>query len=171
MISGNDGGATVTFDGGKTWSSIMNQPTAQFYRVVTDNLFPYRIYGGQQDNSTVAIASQSFQGGIGVDDFYAVGGGESAHIAFDPDNPRLVYATTINGTLTEYDRDTRDPAHDHSVSGDGLRQRLTGPEIPGQLECAGGDFAPRSQHRLLWYANSAEEHGSRLPPGPRSVAT
>jgi hypothetical protein len=97
----------VTFDGGKTWSSIMNQPTAQFYRVVTDNLFPYRIYGGQQDNSTVAIASQSFQGGIGVDDFFAVGGGESAHIAFDPEDPRLVYATTINGTLTEYDRDTQ----------------------------------------------------------------
>jgi photosystem II stability/assembly factor-like uncharacterized protein len=106
MISGNDGGATVTFDGGKTWSSIMNQPTAQFYRVITDNLFPYRIYGGQQDNSTVAIASQSFQGGIGIDDFFAVGGGESAHIAFDPDDPRLIYATTINGTLTEYDRDT-----------------------------------------------------------------
>ncbi len=106
MINGNDGGATVTFDGGKTWSSIMNQPTAQFYRVATDNLFPYRIYGGQQDNSTVAIASQSFNGGIGVRDYYAVGGGESAHIAFDPDNPRLVYATTINGTLTEYDRDT-----------------------------------------------------------------
>ena len=106
MINGNDGGATITFDGAKTWSSIQNQPTAQFYRVSTDNLFPYRIYGGQQDNSTVAIASRSFRGGIGADDFYAVGGGESAHIAFDPDNPRLVYATTINGTLTEYDRDT-----------------------------------------------------------------
>jgi photosystem II stability/assembly factor-like uncharacterized protein len=106
MINGNDGGATVTFDGAKTWSSIMNQPTAQIYRVATDNRFPYRIYGGQQDNSTVAIASESLQGGIGVDDYYAVGGGESAHVAFDPENPRLVYATTINGTLTEYDRDT-----------------------------------------------------------------
>lgn len=106
MINANDGGATITFDGAKTWSSIINQPTAQFYRVVTDNLFPYRIYGGQQDNSTVAIASRSFNGGIGVNDFFAVGGGESAHIAFDPNNPRLVYATTINGTLTEYDRDT-----------------------------------------------------------------
>ena len=106
MINANDGGATITFDGAKTWSSIQNQPTAQFYRVSTDNLYPYRIYGGQQDNSTVAIASHSFRGGIGVDDFYAVGGGESAHIAFDPDDPRLVYATTINGTLTEYDRDT-----------------------------------------------------------------
>ena len=107
MINANDGGATITFDGAKTWSSIQNQPTAQFYRVSTDNLYPYRIYGGQQDNSTVAIASHSFQGGIGADDYYAVGGGESAHIAFDPDDPRLVYATTINGTLTEYDRDTQ----------------------------------------------------------------
>jgi len=107
IINGNDGGATVTFDGGETWSSIVNQPTAQFYRVSTDNQFPYRIYGGQQDNSTVAIASQSFQGGIGRDDFYAVGGGESAHIAFDPDDPRLIYATTINGTLTEYDVETQ----------------------------------------------------------------
>ena len=102
LINGNDGGATVSFDGGKTWSSIDNQPTAQFYRVNTDNQSPYRLYGGQQDNSTVSIASAAWDGGIGRDDFYAVGGGESAHIAFDPDDPTLVYATTINGTLTEY---------------------------------------------------------------------
>ncbi|MBT8072914.1 MAG: glycosyl hydrolase [Xanthomonadales bacterium] len=107
MINGNDGGATVTFDGGETWSSIMNQPTAQFYRVTTDNLNPFRIYGGQQDNSTVAIASESHSGGIGVDDYFAVGGGESAHIAFDKDDPTLIYATTINGTLTEYDHATK----------------------------------------------------------------
>ena len=107
MINGNDGGATVSFDGGKTWSSIMNQPTAQFYRVTTDNLKPFRIYGGQQDNSTVAIASESFDGGIGVADYFSVGGGESAHIAFDPEDPTLIYATTINGTLTEYDHSTR----------------------------------------------------------------
>jgi len=103
MINANDGGATITFDGGKSWSSIMNQPTAQFYRVNTDNQFPYRIYAGQQDNSTVAILSQTYDDGIGNSDFYTVGGGESAHITFDPDDPRLVYATTINGTLTEYD--------------------------------------------------------------------
>ncbi len=107
FINANDGGATVTFDGGKTWSSIMNQPTAQFYRVTTDNLKPFRIYGGQQDNTTVAIASESLYGGIGVADYYDVGGGESAHIAFDPDDPTLIYATTINGTLTEYDHSTR----------------------------------------------------------------
>jgi photosystem II stability/assembly factor-like uncharacterized protein len=107
MINANDGGATVTFDGGKTWSSIMNQPTAQFYRVTTDNLNPFRIYAGQQDNTTVGIASRSEYGGIGVEDYFDVGGGESAHIAFDPDDPTLIYATTINGTLTEYDHSTR----------------------------------------------------------------
>ena len=107
MALADDGGATITFDGGKTWSSIMNQPTAQFYRVITDNMSPYRIYGGQQDNSTVAITSESFTGGIGVDDYYSVGGGESAHIAFDENNPKLVYATTINGTLTEMDTENR----------------------------------------------------------------
>jgi photosystem II stability/assembly factor-like uncharacterized protein len=106
MINGNDGGATITFDGGETWSSIMNQPTAQFYRVSTDNQVPFRIYGGQQDNTTMSIASRSLYGGIGVADYYDVGGGESAHIAFDPDDPRLIYATTINGTLTEYDHET-----------------------------------------------------------------
>ncbi len=107
MINGNDGGATVTFDGGESWSSIMNQPTAQFYRVITDNQTPYRIYGGQQDNSTVAIASETYDSGIGHDDYFAVGGGESAHIAFDAENPRLIYATTINGTLTEYDHENK----------------------------------------------------------------
>jgi len=106
MINGNDGGATITFDGGQTWSTQANQPTAQFYRVSTDNQVPFRIYGGQQDNSTVSIASRSLYGGIGVADYYDVGGGESAHIAFDPDNPRLIYATSINGTLTEYDHET-----------------------------------------------------------------
>jgi len=107
MALADDGGGAITYDGGKTWSSIMNQPTAQFYRVITDNMMPYRIYGGQQDNSTVAITSESFTGGIGVDDYYSVGGGESAHITFDENNPKLVYATTINGTLTEIDTENR----------------------------------------------------------------
>ncbi len=107
MINANDGGATITFDGGETWSSIMNQPTGQFYRVTTDNQTPFRIYGGQQDNTTVSIASESYYQGIGVEDYFDVGGGESAHIAFDPDDPTLIYATTINGTLTEYDHSTR----------------------------------------------------------------
>ncbi|MEM9314755.1 MAG: glycosyl hydrolase [Pseudomonadota bacterium] len=107
FINGNDGGANVTFDGGETWSSIENQPTAQLYRIITDNQHPYRLYAGQQDNSTISIASAAWDGGIGVEDYYAVGGGESAHIAFDPDDPTLIYATTINGTLTEYNHANR----------------------------------------------------------------
>ncbi|MEM8921575.1 MAG: glycosyl hydrolase, partial [Pseudomonadota bacterium] len=103
FINANDGGATVTFDGGESWSSIYNQPTAQFYRVNADNLMPYTVYGGQQDNSTIAITSDDFDGDIGPDNYSTVGGGESAHIAFDVDNPRLIYATTINSTLTEFD--------------------------------------------------------------------
>ena len=107
MINGNDGGATITFDGGETWSSIQNQPTAQFYRVITDRQTPWRLYGGQQDNSTVSIAAWAWDGAIGRDDYHAVGGGESAHIAFDPDDPTLIYATTINGTLTEFNEATQ----------------------------------------------------------------
>lgn len=107
MINGNDGGATVTFDGGKSWSSLNNQPTAQFYRVITDNQSPYRVYGGQQDNSTVSLPSETYDRGIGLDDFYPVGGGESAHITFDENDPRLIYATSINGTLTEYNHETK----------------------------------------------------------------
>ncbi len=106
MINGNDGGATVTLDGGDTWSTQMNQPTAQLYRVSTDRRFPYFIYGGQQDNTTIAIASRSPRGGIGRESWTPVGGGESAHIAFDPDDPRLVYATSINATIDEYDVET-----------------------------------------------------------------
>ena len=107
MILANDGGATVTFNGGQTWSTQNNQPTAQFYRVQVDNQFPYRLYAGQQDNSTVSIASRALGAGIGVRDWYAVAGGESAFLAFDPDNPKKVYGTSIQGFIDVWDRDTR----------------------------------------------------------------
>ncbi|MHC4989929.1 MAG: VPS10 domain-containing protein [Planctomycetota bacterium] len=106
MINGNDGGANVSLDGGKSWSTQQNQPTAQFYRVIADNRFPYWVYGGQQDNTTVAIASRTLTSGIGPADWHAIGGGESAHVAFDPDDPTLVYATSIVGWITEHDRTT-----------------------------------------------------------------
>jgi photosystem II stability/assembly factor-like uncharacterized protein len=106
MINGNDGGANVTFNGGESWSTQGNQPTAQFYRVDTDATFPYTIYGGQQDNSTVAIRSAA-PGGIGVTDWHAVSGCESAHLAFDPDNPRYVYGGCYQGIIGEWDAVTR----------------------------------------------------------------
>lgn len=107
MINGNDGGATVTLDGGKTWSSEDNQPTGQIYRVNTDAQYPYWVYGSQQDNTSVAIASATPRGGITTSDWYSVGGCESAHIAFDPANPRYLYAGCYQGAITEFDRVTQ----------------------------------------------------------------
>jgi photosystem II stability/assembly factor-like uncharacterized protein len=108
LINGNDGGATISTDGGASWSSIMNQPTAQFYHVVADNRFPYWLYGAQQDNSTVGIASASASGGIDQSDFYAVGGGESGYIAPDPTDPEIVYAGSYGGDISRYDHHTEE---------------------------------------------------------------
>jgi photosystem II stability/assembly factor-like uncharacterized protein len=108
LINGNDGGATISNDGGETWSSIYNQPTSQFYHVTTDNRFPYYIYGAQQDNSTVAIASASASGAIDRPDWYAVGGGESGYIAPDPTDPEIVYAGSYGGEITRYDHRTHE---------------------------------------------------------------
>lgn len=108
MIDANDGGANVTYNGGKSWSSQKNQPTAQFYRVNTDNRFPYHVYGGQQDNSTVAIANRTSDSGIGWKDWYPVSGCESAYLAFDPDDPTLVYGGCYQGIINEYNHDTKE---------------------------------------------------------------
>ncbi len=102
MILGNDGGACITFNGGKSWSSQNNQPTAQFYRVIADQQFPYHIYGGQQDNSTVCIASKTRFGNISDEDWFPVAGGESAFLAFDPEDPEMVYGTSIQGFIDSY---------------------------------------------------------------------
>ncbi|HLV94263.1 MAG TPA: hypothetical protein VKS44_03655 [Candidatus Acidoferrales bacterium] len=104
MIEGDDGGATVTTDGGKTWTTEDNQPTAQFYHVATDNQFLYRLYGAQQDNSTVSIASRSDNGAITDADFYDVGGGESGFVVPDPRNPNIVYAGSYDGLITRFDK-------------------------------------------------------------------
>ncbi len=93
MIVGNDGGATISNNYGKTWSSIYNQPTAQFYHVSADNLFDYHIYGAQQDNSTVAIATRTRHRDISSADYASTGGGESASIFISPGDPNFVYAT------------------------------------------------------------------------------
>src|SRR5256885_877835 len=114
MIEGNDGGATVSFDGGTTWSTVDNQPTAQFYHVATDDQFPYRIYGAQQDNSTVSIPIRPDDGAITLRDWHAVAGGESGYIAPQPGDPGIVFAGTYMGTLTRYDHRTRQ-ARDVSV--------------------------------------------------------
>ncbi len=107
LINGNDGGGTVSLDGGKSWSSIMNQPTSQFYHVITDNQWPYRLYGAQQDNSTVSIASRSDFGAIGERDWWPVAGCENAHIAVDPRNPSITYGGCYTGMLSRHDNRTQ----------------------------------------------------------------
>ncbi|HEX8724672.1 MAG TPA: glycosyl hydrolase [Gemmatimonadaceae bacterium] len=106
MINGNDGGATVTLDGGTSWSTQDDQPTAQIYRVNTDHQYPYWVYGAEQDNTTIAIPSAS-PGGIGAGDWYPVSGCESSHLVFDPDDPRYIYGDCYQGILEEFDRQTR----------------------------------------------------------------
>jgi hypothetical protein len=106
MINSNDGGANVSNNGGRSWSTQRNQPTAQFYRVTTDNLFPYNVYGGQQDNSAIAIASRTRGGGIGWKDWYSVAGCESAFLAFDPDNPVEVYGGCYQGIIDRWVKET-----------------------------------------------------------------
>jgi len=106
MIEANDGGANVSDDGGGTWSAQNNQPTAQFYRVTTDDVFPYRIYGAQQDNSTVRIRHRTGGRGIGERDWEPTAGGESGHLAPDPENADVVYGGSYGGYLTRLDHAT-----------------------------------------------------------------
>ena len=104
MIQSNDGGANVSKDGGQTWSRQDNQPTAQMYRVSTDDDFPYRLLGGQQDNSAVRIRSRSASGSsIGRRDWEPTAGGESGHIVAQPGRPDVVYGGSYGGYLLRYD--------------------------------------------------------------------
>ncbi|WP_411029626.1 VPS10 domain-containing protein [Spongiimicrobium sp. 3-5] len=108
MINSNDGGANVSNNKGKSWSTQRNQPTSQFYRVITDNLVPYNVYGGQQDNSAIAIASRTNGEGVGWKDWYSVAGCESAYLAFDPDNPEVVFGGCYQGIIEKWVRASRE---------------------------------------------------------------
>ncbi len=99
LINSNDGGATVSIDGGRTWSTQENQPTAEIYRLDVDRRWPYWVYGAQQDNSTIAVPSNN------IGEPYPVGGGESGYIAVDPRNPNIVYAGSYGGAVSRMDRD------------------------------------------------------------------
>jgi hypothetical protein len=111
MIEGNDGGACVSFNGGQSWSTIYNQPTAQFYHVCADDQQPYRVYGSQQDNWAISLPSQSHRGAISTIDWVQPGGGESGYIAVKPGDPAIVVGGSIGtgpgmGRLIHYDHRT-----------------------------------------------------------------
>ncbi|MGB6482776.1 MAG: hypothetical protein WBE86_04740 [Candidatus Acidiferrales bacterium] len=139
MVNGNDGGATVTFDGGKSWSSENNQATGQFYTVRADNGFPYRVYGAQQDDTTVSISSDSIMNSRsvpGMDSapaFEAVGGGESGYVVPDLQDPNIVYAGAFWGLLTRFDRR------------DGIARNISvWPDYPG------GRTGAQQKYRFQW---------------------
>ena len=106
LIIADDGGAQVSYNAGETWTTYHNQPTAQFYRVTTDNSFPYRIYVAQQDNSTLRVNHRSSGRGISEDDWEPTAGGESAHIAIDPLDNDIVYGGSYGGFLTRVNHKT-----------------------------------------------------------------
>ncbi|NIR51609.1 glycosyl hydrolase [candidate division KSB1 bacterium] len=108
MILGDDGGAQITFNGGESWTTYHNQPTAQFYRVTTDNHFPYRIYGAQQDNSTVRILHRSSGRTIDERDWEPTAGGESGWLAPHPVNPDIVYGGSYGGFLMRLNHETHE---------------------------------------------------------------
>jgi len=106
MINSNDGGTNITFNGGESWTRQDQQPTAQFYRVITDNKVPYHVYGGQQDNSAIGIASRTNGRGITWKDWYSVAGCESAYLAFDPDDPQTIFGGCYQGIIDRWSRST-----------------------------------------------------------------
>jgi photosystem II stability/assembly factor-like uncharacterized protein len=106
MIGGNDGGANISLNGGETWSTEQNQPTAQIYHIATDDQFPFRLYGDQQDNTSLSVATAGREGGVGIQDWYEVGGGESGFIVPDPTDPNIVYGGGYDAEITRYDHRT-----------------------------------------------------------------
>ncbi|HSR59492.1 MAG TPA: hypothetical protein VLL47_02000, partial [Robiginitalea sp.] len=135
LANANDGGANISYNGGQSWSTQENQPTAQFYRVITDNRFPYYVYGGQQDNSAIAIASRTNGAGIDWKDWYSVAGCESAYLAFDPDNPELIFGGCYQGIIEKWVAATRD-----------------GKEIKEYPELSLGNPPNRHRYRYNWNA-------------------
>ncbi|MGZ8468428.1 MAG: VPS10 domain-containing protein [Gemmatirosa sp.] len=107
MINANDGGANVSLNGGRSWSTQDNQPTAQFYRATLDERFPFWIYGGQQDNTSLAVASRTGDAGIEQNDWLVTGGCESAFPGVDARNPKIVYGGCYQGLIDAFDLETR----------------------------------------------------------------
>jgi len=135
MIVSNDGGVTVSLDGGKNWTPQNNQPTAQFYHVATDTRTPYFVYGAQQDNTTIAIASRSDSDSIDRPDWYQVGGGEAGYVQPYPPDPNIVYAGDYQGLVTRFDKRTGQ-----------MKNIAIHPEI------SDGQGAAKLEHRFQWTA-------------------
>ncbi len=135
MINANDGGSNVSYNGGRSWSTQANQPTAEMYRVTVDDQFPYRVYGCQQDNSCVSLPSRTSSGGIARHHWYVIGGCESGHVAVDPRNPKVTYSGCYGGQIGRYDHETGQE-----------REIMTYPQL------AVGQAAKDLKYRFQWNA-------------------
>ncbi|MES2881950.1 MAG: glycosyl hydrolase, partial [Bacteroidota bacterium] len=164
MIVADDGGAQVSFDGGGNWSTYMNQPTAQFYRVSTDNSFPYRILGAQQDNSTLRIKSRTTGTAITDRDWEVTAGNESGYVIADPLNPDIVYGGNYGGYLSRLDHKTGEnravspwPDNPMGAGADVLKYRFQwnfpiffSPHNPKRLYAAGNVLFATENEGATW---------------------
>lgn len=164
MVVADDGGAQVSFDGGNNWSTYENQPTAQFYRVSTDNSFPYRILGAQQDNTTVRIKSSTYGNSISTDDWQSTAGAESGYVVSDPLNPDIVYGGNYGGYLSRLDHRTDEnraisvwPDNPMGAGADVLKFRFQwnfpiffSPHNPKRLYCAGNALFVTENEGASW---------------------
>ena len=170
MIVGDDGGAQISFDGGDNWSTYNNQPTAQFYRVTTDNSFPYRILGAQQDNSTVRIKSRTYGGSISDQDWQPTAGSESGYVVADPLNPEIVYGGNYGGYISRLDHKTGEnraisvwPDNPMGAGADVLKYRFQwnfpiffSPHNPKKLYSAGNVLFATENEGASWEAISPD---------------
>lgn len=170
MIVADDGGAQVSFDGGNNWSNYNNQPTAQFYRVSTDNSFPFRILAAQQDNSTVRIKSRTTGAGITEQDWEPTAGAESGYVVADPNNPDIVYGGNYGGYLSRLDHKTGEnraitvwPDNPMGAGADVQKYRFQwnfpvffSPNNPKKLYCAGNVLFATEDEGQTWTALSPD---------------
>ena len=164
MVVADDGGAQVSFDGGNNWSTYLNQPTSQIYRVSTDNSFPYRILGAQQDNSTIRIKSSTYGAAVTEDDWEPTAGSESGYVVADPTNPDIVYGGNYGGYLSRLDHRTGEnraitvwPDNPMGAGADVLKYRFQwnfpiffSPHNPKRLYCAGNALFVTENEGASW---------------------
>ena len=164
MIVADDGGAQVSFDEGQNWSTYMNQPTAQLYRVSTDNAFPYRVLAAQQDNSTLRLRSSTYGSYITEQDWEPTAGSESGYVVADPLNPNIVYGGNYGGYLSRFDHSTGEnraitvwPDNPMGAGADVLKYRFQwnfpiffSPHDPKKLYCAGNALFVTTNEGASW---------------------
>jgi photosystem II stability/assembly factor-like uncharacterized protein len=178
MILGVDQGAIVSVDAGRTWTSWYNQPTGQFYHVSTDNLFPYRVYGAQQDSGTASVLSRSNYGEILLQDWYSIGGFEYAYITPDPANPDFVYSNGWYESVVRFDKSTGAIAtlfeRGQKYRGSGMPPLVFSPQDPSVLYMGMQMVLKTSDAGRTWqeispdltgYVEKEEKEGEKTAPG------